>query len=94
MHTILCKSLKNHTLFSKPTTIAQLETGSLEMEQLENTVNFVFFSRFLANSQKWISILYLHNYFNLHVRLYFRRRRRGRGCRRRRHPHLEIFLGS
>ena len=28
----------------------------------------------------------LHKYFNLHVRLYFRRRRRRR-------PHLEIFLG-
>ena len=34
----------------------------------------------------------LHNYFNLHVRLYFRQRRRRRS--RRRLPHLEIFLGS
>ena len=41
-----------------------------------------------------IHLVHLHNYFNLHVRLYFRRCRRCRSRRRRRRPHLEIFLGS
>ena len=36
---------------------------------------------------RWLNNPYLHHYFNLHVRLYFRRRGRRR-------PHLEIFLGS